>query len=90
MATGPMWAIVANEAGVTGLPEELLVSLGEAACAQGGWDHATARKIASDFLNARGLIDEVPVDDMATAVWLVVVATCRDDVPEEALRAGPP
>lgn len=79
-----------NTVGLTDVPPERWYQLAEAGCRDGAWDAPVARGLAGQFLVAVDQDNEVPLESMTDAVWLVTVTACRHLFPRRALDAGLP
>ena len=87
---GVLSAIAVNEIGFAEFSEEMWVAVAADACARQAWQHGEARLLASELIADRGLESKVDEAGLARVIWMVVVNSCRELVPDGVLQGGPP
>ena len=87
---GVLSAIAVNEIGFAEFSEEMWVAVAADACERQAWQHGEARLLASELIAERGLEGKVDGAGLAKVIWMVVVNSCRQLVPEGVLQGGPP
>ncbi len=76
-----------NMTGRTDISSFEWMNIATRACNEEGWEWDTARQIFADDIV--GMADGTSRGG-AQAVWLLVSATCRDLIPQDAIDRGPP
>lgn len=83
--------IAANGINITGrsdITEDQWMAVATRACNEEGWNWDVAARIADEMIGPPDPLAD-PASG-ATAVWLIAAAGCRELIPDDAIKLGPP